>query len=397
MEAAATAEAQAGPWVRPETLVAEAVQTPRDAAVTAPVDAPAHPARAGRAGAAWRWALPGIALLLVLAGLGADYWHQQRINDQVESLRLEGERLALEGDYDGGMERIDRALGKRPQHATLQDDKALLTEAIKLKADIELAAGRAEKDAADYDGALKDIGAVQKTLKSRSGPLIDGLVKLAAQKEESVVVAQVSSQLPGQKKLEGLTPLLARLSPYDSPDAAKAAQLVKQKIADLSYVQASAKLKSKSFDAALQIVADALKYDEKNEKLLALQKTVKERKAAFEQAEADRIEKAIKAADAEDLYNRTDAVELVEAVKSYDEDGNFVVSGSIKNNATKPISAVTVYFDILDAQGTAIYADTLYVYPDYVGVGEVGTFYGSYYNEETMNDIQVTKIEWQIE
>ncbi|BBH22326.1 hypothetical protein Back11_36710 [Paenibacillus baekrokdamisoli] len=346
-------------------------------------------------GRKWKWILPVVSGALVTMMITGDYFYQHHITKQVEGWLQEGERLSLEGKYTDGLEQIELALAKRPTHPVLLNDRSLLQDALKLKGSIVSAEKQAS--AKQYDQAIKNIGELQKTLKTRAGAVYDSLLKQSSEKEESFVVQQVTDGIAAKKTVSELVPYLAKLKPYTGEEATGTVKKVKQKIADISYEKATKELESKEFGTALQTVEDAIKLDGQNTKLLALQKTIKTRQEAFEQAEQQRIQRAVEASTKEDLRNRTEGIELLSINAGVDNYGNFVVNGMVKNIATRPISSVTIYYEILDSEGSVLYQNTAYVTPNYLAIGDEGSFSNDYYNDGVMASVSVTRLEWQLE
>lgn len=340
--------------------------------------------------------LPVASLLVVAAVLGSLYAYQMSVNRQVEKLRQQGEQLALEGKLAEGKTAIEKALEKRPQHRVLLADRELLTEAIGLQT--QLNSVDQQRKSKKFDAAIKAVDELHKQLAGRSGPVFQQLAAAADAKKEEIVVEQVVAGVPAKKTVEELAPLFNTVRDYKSEAAQKAANQIKQKIADIAYDKASAELSDKQFANALSTLDEALKFDESNTKLTTLKKTVKQKKQTFEDAENSRIEQAIEAANQEDLVNRTKAVEVLSVDGYTDERGYFIVTGTIKNRGTRAIGSVLVYIDILDETGEFIHQDSLYVEPEYLDAGSTGEFYAEYDDENAiMRSVSVVDAEWEVE
>ena len=144
-----------------------------------------------------------------------------------------------------------------------------------MKLDGSIQAADKEAKSERYDQAIKDIHALQNSIAARDGAIYKKLGTQAGAKEEAFVVGQVKDSIAAKKTVNDLLPLLDMLKPYGGADAKIAVKNVKQKIVDLSYERSTVALQSQNFEKALTIVADALKQDDQNEKLLDLQKTIK--------------------------------------------------------------------------------------------------------------------------
>lgn len=340
------------------------------------------------------WLLPTLSLIIAAALIGSTYMYQMSVNRQVDHLLQTGETLALDGKLAEGKAVIEEALHKRPDHRVLLADRDLLSDAIDLQTRLSDTAGQLKNK--KFDDALKEIDKLKAELAARSGPVFEKLASSADERQAQIVVAQVNDSVPAKKTVEELVPLLNTVRDYKSEEAKKSTKQILQKIADISYDKASAELADKQFAKALSTLEEALKYDEANEKLATLKAAVEEQKQAFEEAENRRIQQAIEAATQEDTKNRTEAVELVSIDAYTDADGNFVVEGSVKNKATRSISYVVLYLDILDTDGNTVDQEAVYVSPNILDVGETGTFYDSYYNFGSMSSVNVTSAEWYL-
>ena len=256
----------------------------------------------------WMYLLPVSCLLLVSITAAGDYLYQHHLMKQTEALLQSSEKLALDGKYAEAQEQTGQALELRPSHAVLLNNQAVLADVMKLDGSIQAADKEAKSK--HYDKAIKNIHALQNSIAARDGAIYKKLGTQAGTKEEAFVVGQVKDSISAKKTVNDLLPLLDVLKPYGGADAKIAVKNVKQKIVDLSYERSTVALQSQNFEKALTIVADALKQDDQNEKLLGLQKTIKVKQKAFEEAEQQRIQKAIEASTKEDMNNRTNGVQL---------------------------------------------------------------------------------------
>ena len=343
----------------------------------------------------WLYLFPLGSLLLVLAAGTGGYLFQQHKTKQANNLLRSGEELALAGKYADAQEQVRQGLELRPGNTVLIDDQKILTDVLMLDSSLQTAVKAA--NARQYDQAIKDIHLLQKMIEGRSGLIYKKLAAQAGGKEEEFVVSKVKERLGSSKTVNDLLPLLDTLKPYGGEAAKASVKNVKQKIVDISYEQSSTALQSRNFEKALSIVANALKQDEKNAKLLGLQKTIQQKQKAFAEAEQQRIPKAIEASTKEDMNDRTNGAQLLSIHAELDDYGYFKVGGEIKNIATRPISSVTVYCDLLDSYGNVLYHVTMYALPYYLAIGEKGSFSNSYYYDGDMASATVTRLEWQLE
>ncbi|RXZ82208.1 zinc-ribbon domain-containing protein [Paenibacillaceae bacterium] len=344
-------------------------------------------------GRIWHWLLPVCSLCLVAAAGYGLYMHQMKLNKQVDQFLAEGESLVRDGKLMEGKDKFEAALAWRPEHPVLLNNKELLRDAIALD-DLLQATENAESD--DFDQTLKTIRNVKRDLKARTGVVFDQLSALADQKEEDIVIKKVSESYPEKTSVRELSPLLRTLRAYKSEKSGQVMKLIEQKMVEIAHNQAADEADEKQFGLALATIDEVLGMVPISSQLEELRSDIEQRKTSFEQAEQQRIQQALETAAKEDEKNRTAAVEVLELEVYTDEYGYFNIEGSMRNNATRMISGVIVYVDILDSEGTIIDSEELYVHPDYIEAGGEGRFSSYLYNYGNMAKVRVTSSEWQL-
>ncbi|MEH7524864.1 FxLYD domain-containing protein, partial [Bacillus sp. JJ1503] len=117
---------------------------------------------------------------------------------------------------------------------------------------------------------------------------------------------------------------------------------------------------------------------------------------AFEEAEQQRIEKAMEAAAKEDLQNRTAAVSVSDFSAETDEYGDLYIIGNVKNVATTSISSITIYYTIYNENGGFLSSGYTSVYPYYLEPGELGYFDNIYYGVGQNVNVEIDNITWYL-
>lgn len=370
-----------------ENLVGE-----KELAVASSENQPVEQMETDSTGTLKKWIVPLGAAALVTAGLAADYTYQTYTNKKVEEWREQGEKFALAGDIEGGREKIQLALNKRPDATTLQNDLKILNDASSISKKIEEAHELTNNR--KFTEALEKIEQAKKDLQTRKGNVYGVLTKKVQKEEATTTVAQIKSEMSKKKTMEELVSLLTRLDGFTDDEAKKVKSSITEKIATLAYTDASKALNRKDFTAAINIVDKALKYDSQNKKLMSFKDTVKKKRASFERAEQQKMEMAIEAAAKEEMKNRTQAVELLSLNSRINDTGDFEVFGEVRNVATRQISSIRMYYDIVDSTGTAVYSGMTYVYPYLLDIGEAGSFVDTQYNTGDMSSARITGVEW---
>ncbi|WP_339182059.1 FxLYD domain-containing protein [Paenibacillus sp. FSL R5-0701] len=346
-------------------------------------------------GLAFSWIIP--ILLAVVVGALLTYYYKQEtgINAEVKSLHQQAEQAALEGKYKEALQLLDSALTKRPNYDALIQDRQITAKAFNLMNQLDEASTSLKTG--KLSAGDKAIQAVVKALMEREEPVFAKVRAVLNNRKVTLAVLKVKKEIDSLTTIEALAEKLDTISDLKGKEAETVEKQIVDKLASISYKEAEQQVKQKNFTIALQTVDQGLSYAPENEKLTSYRERVLSEKKAFEKAEADRIQLAEQQAAEEDLMNRTAAVSVVNVDATLDMYGDLYISGSLINNATRPISSVTVLIDIYDIDGIYLgqtYAD---VYPNWLDVGEEGFFETYYYGVYEEAEISVVNATWYLE
>ncbi|MFS0860713.1 FxLYD domain-containing protein [Paenibacillus taichungensis] len=346
-------------------------------------------------GRAFSWIIP----LLLAAVMGAllTYYYKQEIgiNAEVKSLHQQAEQAALDGKYQEALQLLDSALVKRPNVDGLVKDRQITAKAFNLMNQLNEAATSLKTG--KLAAGDKTLQAVAKVLKEREEPVFAKVRTTLNNNKVTLAVLKVKKEIDSLTTVQALAEKLDTVSKLKGKEAEAVQKQIIDKLAGLSYKQAEQQVKKKDFTAALQTVDQGLSYAPEDDKLTAYRERVLSEKKAFEKAEAERIQLAEQQAAEEDLKNRTAAVNIVDVEATLDMYGDLYISGSIVNNATRPISSVTVMLDIYSSDGAYLgqtYAD---VYSSWLDVGDQGFFETYYYGVYEEAEVSVVNATWYLE
>ncbi|MDK8193868.1 FxLYD domain-containing protein [Paenibacillus sp. UMB7766-LJ446] len=346
-------------------------------------------------GRAFSWIIP-LLLAAVMGALLTYYYKQEMgINSEVKSLHQQAEQAALEGKYKEALQLLDTALAKRPNYNALVQDRQITAKAFNLMNQLNEAATSLKTG--KLSAGDKTIQAVTKVLNEREEPVFSKVRATLNNRKVTLAVLKVKKEIDSLTTVEALAEKLDTVSNLKGKEAEAVQKQIIDKMAGLSYKQAEQQVKKKDFTAALQTVDQGLSYAPENEKLTAYRDRVLSEKKAFEKAEAERIELAEQQAAEEDLKNRTAAVSIVSVDAALDMYGDLYISGSIVNNATRPISSVTVMVDIYGTDGSYLGQSYVDVYPSWLDVGEEGFFETYYYGVYQEAEVSVVNATWYLE
>lgn len=346
-------------------------------------------------GRAFSWIIP-LLLAAVMGALLTYYYKQETgINSEVKSLHQQAEQAALKGKYKEALQLLDTALAKRPNYNALVQDRQITAKAFNLMNQLNEAATSLKTG--KLSAGDKTIQAVTKVLNEREEPVFFKVRATLNNRKVTLAVLKVKKEIDSLTTVEALAEKLDTVSNLKGKEAEAVQKQIIDKMAGLSYKQAEQQVKKKDFTAALQTVDQGLSYAPENEKLTAYRERVLSEKKAFEKAEAERIQLAEQQAAEEDLKNRTAAVSLVSVDAALDMYGDLYISGSMVNNATRPISSVTIMVDIYGTDGSYLGQTYVDVYPSWLDVGEEGFFETYYYGVYQEAEVSVVNATWYLE
>ncbi|MHA7583323.1 FxLYD domain-containing protein [Paenibacillus vandeheii] len=346
-------------------------------------------------GRAFSWIIP-LLLAAVMGALLTYYYKQETgINSEVKSLHQQAEQAALKGKYKEALQLLDTALAKRPNYNALVQDRQITAKAFNLMNQLNEAATSLKTG--KLSAGDKTIQAVTKVLNEREEPVFSKVRATLNNRKVTLAVLKVKKEIDSLTTVEALAEKLDTVSNLKGKEAEAVQKQIIDKMAGLSYKQAEQQVKKKDFTAALQTVDQGLSYAPENEKLTAYRERVLSEKKAFEKAEAERIQLAEQQAAEEDLKNRTAAVSLVSVDAALDMYGDLYISGSMVNNATRPISSVTIMVDIYGTDGSYLGQTYVDVYPSWLDVGEEGFFETYYYGVYQEAEVSVVNATWYLE
>ncbi|WP_027623074.1 FxLYD domain-containing protein [Clostridium lundense] len=338
---------------------------------------------------------PIISALIACSVVVITYSYEHYTNWKTLSIQKQAESLALSGDIDKSLSLINDELGKRPNYESLQVDLKFLnngkniyntlTEVDKLTKQNKL------------DEALDLVTRTEKSLSNASGPFFKNLNKKVIEKRNVVSLALVKNEMKNKKSLEELIPLYEKVLVIDTEQSKKLLNELKNQICNIAYNNANEYLNKKNFDTALTEINKGLQFDKTDKKLLSLSKIIQEKKNKFEQEEKKRIEQAIASAVEEENKNQINSVKVLNSTSNTNSNGDFIVSGEIKNIGTKPIYSIKIFYDIYNSNGQVIASFSTFVYPNYLHPGDKGKFEFTHYDLKNAQKIQVTKSTWSVE
>ncbi|RKD24473.1 hypothetical protein BEP19_08785 [Ammoniphilus oxalaticus] len=339
------------------------------------------------------WLYPALSAGIAAILLGCVFLYHVIVNQQVDQMIDVSQRLALEGKLAEAKQITEEALQKKADHPLLRMNQKIIEDAIAI--DHLLESGKKLASDQRYVEATQQLDEAEQRLADRSGKIYEQLQEKVDIERVGIVIAKVESDIPNKQNVAELGSLLTQLEPY-AEQATETIQLIQKKMVNIAVESATQALQNHHFESARTTVEEALVFDDQNEKLLNIKQTIRNEQLAFEQAEQQRIELAIEASIKEDIKNRANAVELLDLQYGLTEYDNYLVHGEIRNVATLPISAIIMYYEFLNGDGDVVNSGSSYVDPYYLNRGEVGSFGNTYYTDDSISEVRISRIEWNL-
>lgn len=336
--------------------------------------------------------IPLITAFITIIWLMGYYAIEMKISMSVDSMCHVAETEALSGNIDDAIKIIDKAINKRPNDITLNTDKKILKQGKNALAFLDSA--EVYVKSGDYSKAESDVRKAEIEIEGISGDIFTKLNKIINDKKGMITVLKIKKDMNSAKSIEELIPLISQLDEFDTDESRDTSVQVRKQIGSIAYDKANEYLKVKDFNSALNIAEEGLQYDMGNDKLSSFKDTISKQKAIFEKVEKESTEQAMEAAAKEEDVNKTEALELLQNSGSFNSYGDYIIRGSVKNIATKPVSMAKVFYSIYNSQNNLISSSSTYIYPNYISPGETGNFESTEYGIPGGSYVKVFKITW---
>ncbi|GFN33252.1 FxLYD domain-containing protein [Paenibacillus xylaniclasticus] len=344
---------------------------------------------------AYVWLVPLVLALLTGVVLYGYYSYEKLQNDRVESWHEEAKRQALLGSYDKAANLLEQAIRKRPNHAALQADRAIVKEAAELQAKLAQASDQLGKQ--HLDDAVKLLNETEGLLDQHKEPVFDPLHQSLQEQRTRQIVMSIQAELDGLGTVSELADKLRMMNGLNSEEAKAVHDQIVGRIVDVALAESERLLGKKDFSDATAVVEEGLDYAVDNEELLSMKSHIDKEKKAYEDAEKSRIEHALQKAAEEDLKNRTAAVQTGTTSTTLDEFGDLHVHIELENVATKTIYSVYAQYTLLAADGSTIGTGTAYATPDSVEPGEKAVINDIFYGAYMKATVRIDKAGWYLD
>jgi tetratricopeptide (TPR) repeat protein len=341
----------------------------------------------------WYWLTAAVFLFGVISVFSMSVYQTNKNEISVKELQ-KAQHLALKGKWEESLKYYQLVNKRHPNQKVVQGELSL----VKFAQDINQTSDKIKKqiDTKQFDSAEKQLEKLSSKLDDRSGKIIDLLRVQINDQKETLSVQKIKEGLPKIQSLEEVYPLLQVISSLSSKQANEVAVQLSSILASLTEKEVRPLLEKNQFSPALALVEKALTSDPKLPKLVSLQSEIKEKQKTFEEEENARMVAAQEQAAEEDEWNRTSAASLTDIHIELDGWG-YSVWGTVTNQATRPISNITMYYTITDSDGYYVTDSLTFITPNILYPGDVGTFSTYHYGVYDYLTVTADRFTWNIE
>ncbi|UOQ43285.1 zinc-ribbon domain-containing protein [Halobacillus salinarum] len=343
----------------------------------------------------WTYLLPFLALLLSIAAVSYTYYHELHVNEKVLASKQQADELALNGKYEQSEALMAEVVEKRPEHEALQQELSSIRSAMAMNNDLDLVKGYIKDNR--LQDAKESLATIQNQVVNQKSRLLGTLSPRINDLDSRITVKEISNELNQLHTIDELAAKLDKLSGLNLEEAGKVRQKISTKIVAIATDKAEKAIDDKQFTEAVNVVDRSLQYVANHEKLVKLKERVIKEKSAFEQAQEERIERAMQQAAEEDLKNKNDAIKILNVKLSKNKDHQVKLNGEVESVATKIVSSVKISYDLLNKKEKVVKSGSTQIYPMYLNPRDKGEFEKDIYGVDGDLSVKITNVEWYVE
>ncbi|MGD7045066.1 hypothetical protein [Jeotgalibacillus proteolyticus] len=323
------------------------------------------------------------------------FFYEKWLNSQVIEWKTEGESEAFNHKWDEAENLLQEAYETRPGIEGIEASLTAVKDAKEFERSVERLSS--QLDAEEIEKAEIEMDKMIEKMEARQNELYflykDQLIEL---RDESVILG-IQNDIEHPLSMQALAGKLLEISDMESEFAVQVKNQIKEKIAQETIAEASEKMESYQFSEALNIVEIGLGYTSNHEDLLAFKAEIKEARLAYQTEEYDRLQDAMKEAEREDHFNRTESVSIKEWDVVTSEPGTIELMGKVENRGTRQIKDIRLTWGIFNNKDELVSESTVSVNPSDLMVNEEGEFKDSISLEGEELNAEIMNITWDVE
>ncbi|MDG5472941.1 hypothetical protein P6709_14400 [Jeotgalibacillus sp. ET6] len=342
---------------------------------------------------------PFKAFLIVLSLCGITivsfFFYEKWLNSQVIEWKTQGESDAFNHKWDEAEELLQQAYETRPGVEGVEASLEAVKDAKEFERRVERLSSHLDEE--EIEKAEIEMNKMIEKMEASQNELYflykDKLIEL---RDKSVVLG-IQNDIEHPLSMQALAGKLLEISDMESDAAVQVKSRIKEKISKAAIAEAREKMESYRFSEALNIVEIGLGYTSDHEDLLTFKSEIKEARLAYQTEEYDRLQEAMKEAEREDHFNRTESVSIKEWDVITSEPGTIELMGKVENRGTRQIKDIRLTWGVFNAKDELVTESTVSVTPSNLMVNEEGEFKDSIKLEGEELNAEIMNITWDVE
>ncbi|MBM7579550.1 FxLYD domain-containing protein [Jeotgalibacillus terrae] len=335
-----------------------------------------------------------IMIVISVLSLGTVYGYESWTNQKVIEWKSAGENAAFYKNWNEAEQRLARAANARPEYDSLRESLRAVRQAEGFQNELS----RLEEKLKDgeYTNIQEKIEELTVKMKEAQNELLFAEKQRMIDIKEKALLLSIRNDLNEELSIQSLAGKLLEVSEIDEEGASELEKQITDRIAGMSIKRAAGELELYHFSEALNLIEIGLGYAPGNEQLQTFEEEIKAQRNAYQEEEYSRLAEAMKEAERQDRFNRTEAVSVEDWEVTAEED-IIKLTGEVKNNGSRPISWIEISWGVFDENGEMI-ADSLTVAdPEYLLPDGTGTFKDEIVMSRPFERVEVESITWYLE
>lgn len=335
-----------------------------------------------------------IVVMVSIVSLGSVFGYETWTNQKVTEWKSAGENAAFYKNWDEAEQNLARAANARPEYDSLRDSLRAVRQAESFEKQIGKLEDQLENG--NYANIQGEIENLALKMKENQNELLFAEQQRIIDLKEKALLLSIRDDLNEELSIQSLAGKLLEVSEIDEEGASELESQIVDQIASLSIRDASEELSLYHFSEALDIVEIGLGYAPDHEQLQSFEEEIKAQRNAYQEEEYNRLAEAMKEAERQDHFNRTEAVAVEDWEVSADDE-LIKLTGAVKNNGSRPISWIEITWSVFDEEGNIVAESLTVVDPEYLVPEQKGNFTDEIEVNDAYEKVEIESITWYLE
>ncbi|TFE02058.1 hypothetical protein [Jeotgalibacillus salarius] len=335
-----------------------------------------------------------IVITISILSLGTVYGYETWTNNKVTEWKSAGENAAFYKNWSEAEQNLARAANARPEYESLRESLSAVRQAEGFQKQLSKLEQKLENG--EYRDIQEEIENLTLKMKENNNELLFAEQQRMIDIKEKALLLSIKEDLNEQLSIQSLAGKLLEVSEIDEAGASELEDQIIDQIAAVSISNASQELELYHFSEALNMIEIGLGYAPGNDQLISFEEEIKAQRNAYQEEEYTRLAEAMKEAEEQDHFNRTEAVSVEDWEVTTDE-SLIKLTGEVKNNGSRPISWIEISWSVFDESGGTVAESLTVAEPEYLVPNGTGVFTDEVVVSEPYEKVEIESITWYLE